>query len=350
MEISSLRTEPPPGDSSPQPASQPRESVSGRGSRLILIMGNARSGTSWLSKIFDSHPEVVYRHEPDSDRTTDAFPFLVELGDFERHQSAAAEYLESLCDTRTIRSVGRPPFFDKSYLSPVGKNARIGLISALKLMARAPVFGSKFESVNAPDLFKNSGLQPRYVLKSVISLGRAGLYQRALPNGRLVFIIRHPCGVVASQMRGMKLGKLTHETPFKTICASSVGRRHDLSVEYLSSLTVEEQLAWIWVAMNEKAFEELRDAENAMVVTHEALCMEPVDTSRSMFDFCDLPWSGQTEGFLRQSESLDRKPDYFDVKRNPRQEVEKWKQELPQPVIDRVLGVLNRSSLTELYG
>jgi hypothetical protein len=32
---------------------------------LILILGLPRSGTSWLGKVFDSHPDVAYLHEPD---------------------------------------------------------------------------------------------------------------------------------------------------------------------------------------------------------------------------------------------------------------------------------------------
>jgi hypothetical protein len=34
--------------------------------RLLLVVGAPRSGTTWLGKILDSHPHVVYRHEPNS--------------------------------------------------------------------------------------------------------------------------------------------------------------------------------------------------------------------------------------------------------------------------------------------
>ena len=38
----------------------------------ILLFGMPRSGTTWLGKIFDSHPLVLYRHEPDTwQRLTD---------------------------------------------------------------------------------------------------------------------------------------------------------------------------------------------------------------------------------------------------------------------------------------
>ena len=38
----------------------------------LLLFGMPRSGTTWLGKIFDSHPRVLYRHEPDTwQRLTD---------------------------------------------------------------------------------------------------------------------------------------------------------------------------------------------------------------------------------------------------------------------------------------
>jgi hypothetical protein len=39
-----------------------------------MILGAPRSGTTWLGKIFDSHPRVLYRHEPDSVYRTVAIP------------------------------------------------------------------------------------------------------------------------------------------------------------------------------------------------------------------------------------------------------------------------------------
>ena len=31
----------------------------------ILLFGAPRSGTSWLGRILDSHPDTLMRHEPD---------------------------------------------------------------------------------------------------------------------------------------------------------------------------------------------------------------------------------------------------------------------------------------------
>lgn len=45
--------------------------------KILLIFGIPRSGTTWLGKLFDSHPDIVYLHEPDSQFRTNNVPLLV---------------------------------------------------------------------------------------------------------------------------------------------------------------------------------------------------------------------------------------------------------------------------------
>src|SRR4051812_19968507 len=74
------------------------------GAGITLILGAPRSGTSWLGKIFDSHPDVVYRHEPDS---TSLGKRLLSLHAYDLGSSADARgYLRRLADIRTAKTVG----------------------------------------------------------------------------------------------------------------------------------------------------------------------------------------------------------------------------------------------------
>ena len=43
---------------------------------LILLFGQPRSGTTWIGKIFDSHPDTLYRHEPDSGSALKSIPLI----------------------------------------------------------------------------------------------------------------------------------------------------------------------------------------------------------------------------------------------------------------------------------
>jgi DNA polymerase III psi subunit len=222
------------------------------------------------------------------------------------------------------------------------------MIAAVQLLAELPVLGPVLSRANLSDM-TISRAEPRYVVKSVISLGRAGLYSRALPDVRLVLLLRHPCGVVASQLRGMKLGKLKHATPFQTISQASVGKHYGLTSDILQSLPLEEQIAWIWLVLNEHAIKGTDGQENVLTITHEALCADPVAEARRLFNFGGLSWSKQTEAFIAKGQTSERTPAYYDVQRNSAAEIDKWRQELSDTTIASVQRILDKSPLSDYF-
>ncbi len=46
------------------------------GNKLLLLFRMSRSGTTWLGKILDSHPDVLYIHEPDSEIKIKSVPLF----------------------------------------------------------------------------------------------------------------------------------------------------------------------------------------------------------------------------------------------------------------------------------
>ncbi len=173
---------------------------------MILVFGAPRSGTSWLAKIFDSHPDVLYRHEPDSERKHVDIPFLCSDARAEELLPLAGPYLRSLADVRTLKSAGSLPAFPKAYCT--------GPCAALR---RAWIYGARVAEkvvgkrawITIPDFSgasKRAGV--RFVMKSVDSMGRLNLFARAVPEAKIVVVLRHPCGQVDSVMRGLKSGYL----------------------------------------------------------------------------------------------------------------------------------------------
>ena len=74
-----------------------------------------RSGTTWLGKIFDSHPAVLYRHEPDTwQRLTDV-PIVAGRASRPIHEARLQAFVESLPAMRADRVCGKRPLFPKSY-------------------------------------------------------------------------------------------------------------------------------------------------------------------------------------------------------------------------------------------
>jgi hypothetical protein len=84
---------------------------------LILLFGMPRSGTTWIAKIFDSHPNTLYRHEPDSGGALKPIPLIAPVADAERYQAIIAKFTERLPQIRTSRVAGSLPLFPKQYQS-----------------------------------------------------------------------------------------------------------------------------------------------------------------------------------------------------------------------------------------
>ena len=88
-----------------------RRSIS---SPQILVVGLARSGTTWLAKMLDSHPATLYRHEPDYAPIFPVMPFIVDPGRADQYQSDLLAFAYTLRGLDRVRQSGPPPFFPKN--------------------------------------------------------------------------------------------------------------------------------------------------------------------------------------------------------------------------------------------
>ena len=85
--------------------------------KTVFVIGAPRSGTTWLGKIFDSNPNVLYRHEPDTLIPNDHIPRVVKdevLGELAEDAEA---YLDAMIGGRFLKSSGTLPIFRKTFRS-----------------------------------------------------------------------------------------------------------------------------------------------------------------------------------------------------------------------------------------
>ena len=61
---------------------------------VILLFGMPRSGTTWIGKIFDSHIETLYRHEPDTWKKIKEIPFLEKVESYNQYCMFINDYVE----------------------------------------------------------------------------------------------------------------------------------------------------------------------------------------------------------------------------------------------------------------
>lgn len=315
----------------------------------ILVFGMPRSGTTWIGKLFDSHPDTLYRHEPDSVVKL-SLPLFPKVENAPRYREELEQFVASMPRLRSPEVVGKQPLFSKSYLSALALDAyRLSVIAA-KTAGRVH---RHFPCVYRPDA--HGCKHARVVWKSIESPGRLGVCMEALPSARAIHLVRHPCGYVASMLRGEALHRFRDQAPsagqlwvLKLLLATAAGKRHGLSLDDVKHLSPEEHLAWRWVLTQEKILADVAGSDRVLSVKYEDVCTEPVAMTRRMLEFAGLDWHPQTERFVQASTQASN-VHYYSVFKNPRASAGRWQSELDPEAIDRILRILDKSSLSNFY-
>ncbi|HET7664086.1 MAG TPA: sulfotransferase [Rhodanobacteraceae bacterium] len=322
-------------------------------SGCILVFGMPRSGTTWVGKLFDSHPDTLYRHEPDSVRRL-RMPLYPDATSVQRYRHELEQFVASLPRMRSPEVVGKLPLFAKNYQSRAGLAAYRASVIAAKAASRVK---RNFPCPYRP--MANGNPRTRVVWKSIESPGRLGACMAALPDARAIHLMRHPCGYVASQLRGAATNRFSNpvadaDNPWilKLLLASSAGKGHELTLDDARRLTPEERLAWRWVLTQEKILADVAHNRRVLTMRYEDVCAEPFTMTRKMFEFAGLDWQAQTGAFVRASSETVRRAadtDYYSVFKPSQGAAERWRIELAPDVIERVMRILRMSSLFRYY-
>ncbi len=313
-----------------------------------MIMGLPRSGTTWLGKIFDSHPDTFYSHEPDTSLPFRDVPLLISDEDDERLRNLVSAHVDRLRRVRTVRVRGKMPLFPKSYSrTPLWLAAHE--LTALKSLSR--VFGD----LSVPGhVSGDCERASAWVWKSIESSGRLGALLNAFPESRAIFIVRHPCGVAASLLRGESGTKFTAGPAsedygfFDLLAATPQARSRGLTSDRFRAMSAVDRVAWRWALLNEKTLDDVSGSSRCRVVRYEDLCERPEEVSRELFEFAALPWHPQTERFVSASTSRDE-GSYYGVFKDPRRSANKWREELAAPVSARILEIARQTCAGEMY-
>ena len=296
----------------------------------ILVLGAPRSGTTWLAKIVDSHPDILYRHEPD------------ELCPPNPALDPAAQIAAWLCH-RGLRSVAKRPLFAKSWRPAPLTIARNAMAAALSGAQRMPVCRTLAAQMPLPDLvLPPRSRSVRAALKLVNWDGTAAA--RTMAPVRCIFILRHPCAQVASVLAGQATRRLAAGAESLAL-AKAWAARGGVDAAAFAALPEAGRLAWTWLAFNEPALDGLRGSANARVILYEDLCKAPAPVSRELFGFAGLDWHPQTAAFLDQSTREDRGGGYFDVFRAGASVAERWRTTMSAADQEAVRSVVAGSAL-----
>lgn len=315
---------------------------------LLFIVGSGRSGTTWLGKIFDSHPDTLYRHEPDTWHDQEELPAVVMPEQTDQYVKDIQDFVERLPLNRDPRVGTKLPLFPKSYYSPMRFRLRQLCVATAKAGEHIGL------DVAVPHLFGYRNVKRlRVIWKSINSTGRVGLVVRAIKNSHTIVIVRHPCGHAASWLRGKRGGHFTGTTHrvenyLRDLLVMPHARARGLTEAALEKMPPLEKHIWAWVLSNEKMMLDIENQDNCRWIRYEDLCREPMEVSRQLFDWADLSWNAQTEEFINQSTS-NEDDGYYSVFKNPMSAAHRWREELTAEEIGRILAVVEGSLPGRIY-
>lgn len=188
----------------------------------ILILGSPRSGTSWLMFIMAAIPDYTYLFEP---LQPHRFPKSVETG-----------------------------FKSRTYIKPdinwpKGEDYLERVFTG-KIVSKEPIYEFKLEMI------MSRFLSNKLIVKSVRMNRMLPWVVEKFPLKKTLFIIRHPCAVVASQIKTGWCGYHSSQPPYKDIFpkpkdivkeASNIqGLRPEILNKLKKMNSLEETLAAAW--------------------------------------------------------------------------------------------------------
>lgn len=312
-------------------------------SETIFLLGMPRSGTTWLAKKIDEHPDILYRHEPDIALREPGLPSYV-LGELATTQiSLAQRYITRLESCEHVRAVGPPPYFPKRFRSGLVQKCYPATARATRIAHHALCSISIDVALRVP-LPRRHRTRQIILIKSVGSLGRLPVFRASRPSARFIQLVRHPCGYVNSRLRGAQLNMTTLDN-------IPVGFIHD-ACDYLNvpvarasfeSLSVEEKLTLLWGVQNELAFLSSNTLEHYHLAIYDDLALNPEKELEKIFAFLSLEQSSistQARGKAIYSDS------YFSIDRDSAKSANAWRQRLK---IDQIQLIEKTASYFQVF-
>jgi hypothetical protein len=277
-------------------------------------------------------------------------PLFADGKDVDAYRVQLGRYIDLLPGIRDEKVSASLPIFPKQYYTDIQFSLRKWTVYSLKAASR---FLGPIAIPDTVDLRNRSDYA--LVWKSIEALGRLGVLARLRPDARCIIILRHPCGYVASVLRGEEKQKFEGCTPasedwgiYEMLLALPQAKERGMTIDQVKAMTEAERLAFRWALYYEHALAETNGLENVAVVRYEDFCEHPMEEAKRTFDHCKLGWSWQTENFILSS-TTESNSDYYSVFKNPLESAWKWRKELTEVQVNQILAVASQFTAGRWY-
>ena len=261
-------------------------------SRVVVVAGVARSGTSWLGQILDSSPKVVYKFQP---------LFSYEFKGYLTHNSVKEEYEN---------------FFESLYKS----NDDFLTQKDKRLSGQYPIFKK-----NNPDVLVFKENRYQYLFPKMISI---------IADLKFIGIIRHPCAVMNSWLKSPKEfpQDADIDLEWRFGACKNLGREEEFFGFYKW-----REIANLYLDLKDKF------PDQVLILSYNDLVTNTGRETDKLFSFTGLEVTEQTLDFLKSCNSNHIETPYS-VYRNKAVK-DKWLQELPQKIANEIFNEVQGTRL-----
>jgi len=301
----------------------------------LFILGVERSGSTWLSNIFDASEEVLFYMEPFApfNEVFRGFPSRLTYLD------GANAFLEEVVSEGfgRLRSY-KYPLFDRHDAGPWRRRAAHAVMTGYAAAARLarmgkPVTYTRYQQLNLNRL-RNEELSrvrklPEHCLTCIKELRlnfKVKLLADLFPGARFVVIIRNPLSQAYSAHKLFERNSLIqlrrHLYAFVET-ASRVDRfeKYRRALASLDEDTLLHRFVTYWFINYNTLLEDLEAIDGTYrIVTHEELSERPQAVARDLFAFAGLSYGEAVERYIEASTtaSSDGPKSDVDTARNSR--------------------------------
>lgn len=261
--------------------------------RIIVIIGMPRSGTSWLSQIIESSPEVRFKMSP----------------------------LFSYAFKNAIDENSSKEEYEKVFTSAYNTENEFMNHSLRREDGNFPIFNKQLE---APPVFAIKMTRFHNTISKMLEY---------FDNLKMVAIVRHPCGAIGSWLK----------TP------SEFPKGADPMTEWRTGACRKKGPEEFWGFEDWKKVTRIHlKLENIFsnqfkIIQYEQIvnCLEQeVD---NLFRFLDLKIGGETRKFMHESQTIHKNGSYS-VFKNPNVK-DQWRQQLDPIIRDQIISEVENTEL-----
>lgn len=262
---------------------------------VISIHGAPRSGTSWLGKVFDSHPDVAYRFQP-------FFSY---------------RFKNVISESSSVQEIEQ--FFEDLY-------AVVDDEFLLQLrQKRGGVHPENFMKTVRSSFLVMKEVRYHYLIRTLL---------QSVGDIKIIGIVRHPCGVINSWLKTPREFNPQWNQLSEWRLAQS---KNQYRKEEYYGFEKWQELATAFLDFS------LQYPTSFRLVRYEELVENPIKTVSDLFAFSGLSMHPQTESFITSSQAKEiEDPDTVfrlsDV-------AQRWKHELSPEIRDSILREIRDSRL-----